>query len=70
MKINNRLFTYPILSENNNDYVNGSFDVEVSHKMIDVLNLQLKFDIKMNCDALKDLINKGFAKYVIHIECS
>ena len=69
MEIKNRLFPYPVLCEENDDYVLGFFDVkynvteEFNHFVID-------FDIVLDDnDELQWLIREGKAEYVIHIEC-
>jgi len=70
MKITNRLFTYPVLSDEKDDYKNSVFDVEFKHAMQGVNILKLSFDINMNCKELERLILDGKAEYVIHLECS
>ena len=70
MNITNRLFTYPILSDEKDDYKNSSFSVNYEHIMQGVNSLKLSFDITMNCPELERLITEGEADYVIHLECS
>lgn len=70
MNITNRLFTYPVLSEEKNDYKESIFNVDYEHAMRGVNNLMLSFDIAMNCYELEQLIIDGKAEYVIHLECS
>lgn len=48
MNITNRLFTYPILSDEKDDYKNSSFSVNYEHIMQGVNSLKLSFDITMN----------------------
>lgn len=70
MNITKRLYTYPVLSEERDDYVNSIFDAEVQYKMNGVNNLQFDFDIEMDNKELKSMILEGSAEYVIHIECA
>jgi hypothetical protein len=69
MNITNRLFAYPVLSEEKNDYKQSIFKVNYAQKY-GVNDLQLSFDIEMNCRELQDLILNGQAEYVVHLECT
>lgn len=69
MNITKRLYTYPVLSEDRDDYLDSTFDAEVQCKMNSVNNLLINFAIKMNNEDLQNLISKGDAEYVIHMEC-
>ncbi len=70
MRITNRLFTYPVLSDDKTDYLSSSFSVDFNQKMEGVSNLQLSFDISMTNADIERLILNGQAEYVIHLECS
>ena len=70
MNITNRLFTYPVLSDEKDDFVNSIFHVDYEQSMQGVNSLKLVFDITMNCEDLERLIIDGKADYVIHLECS
>lgn len=70
MNITDRLYTYPVLSMDHDDYATSSFEVVSAHAMSGVNTLKLKFDIKMNCEAIQRMIDDGEAEYLIHIECS
>lgn len=70
MNITNRLFTYPILSEEKDDYKESIFNVDYEQTMQGVNSLKLTFDIAMNCQELEQLIIRGQADYVIHLECT
>ncbi|MDP3385789.1 MAG: hypothetical protein Q8S24_01040 [Eubacteriales bacterium] len=70
MNITNRLYTYPILSSEKNDYITSVFEVEIYQSMSGVSNLLLQFNIIMNNAELNQLIKEGKAEYVIHLECS
>lgn len=70
MNITNRLFTYPVLSEEKNDYQESVFEVKFDNYMDGVNTLKLSFDITMTCPEIEQLILEGKAEYVIHLECS
>lgn len=70
MNITKRLYTYPVLSEEREDYVDSIFDAEVRYKMNGVNNLQFDFDIEMDNKNLQSMILAGDAEYVVHIECA
>lgn len=70
MNITKRLYTYPVLSEERDDYIASIFDAEVRYKMNGVNNLLFDFDIEMDNNELRNLILAGDAEYVIHIECT
>ena len=68
MEIKNRLFPYPVLCDNNDDYIESKFDVTVTkeEKLNDII---LQFDIELDNTELLSLIREGKAEYVMHIEC-
>jgi hypothetical protein len=70
MNITNRLFTYPVLSNEKDDYKKSLFNVDFEHVMQGVNSIKLIFDIAMNCQELEQLILNGQAEYIIHLECS
>lgn len=70
MNITKRLYTYPVLSEERDDYQFSTFDANVSYKMNGVNSIHLEFNIEMDNPDLLSLIGSGRAEYVIHIECS
>lgn len=70
MNITNRLFTYPVLNEEKDDYKESIFDVEINYIMEGVNSLKLHFDIVMTCFEIEEMILSGKAEYVIHLECT
>lgn len=70
MRITNRLFTYPVLSDEKTDYKESVFQVDFEHFMEGVNSLKLTFDIAMTNHEIDELILNGQAEYVIHLECS
>lgn len=70
MEIRNRLFPYPVLCLDNDDYVDSFFDVRCSVKE-ELTNLVLDFEFVLeDNEELKWLIREGLAEFVIHIECT
>ncbi len=69
MEIRNRLFPYPVLCLENDDYSDCFFNITV--KQIEELkDIILQFDVELNNKELLNLIREGKAEYLIHIECS
>ena len=70
MEIRNRLFPYPVLCIDNDDYIDSFFNVKCIVKE-ELANLVLNFDfILENNDELQWLIREGLAEFIIHVECS
>lgn len=47
MNITNRLFAYPVLSDEKDDYKDSYFNVNYEHTMQGVNSLKLSFDISI-----------------------
>ena len=69
MKITNRLFSYPVLCSDKDDYESCIFDVNVKNEN-DISSIKMSFNIDMNCEEIQNLINAGDAEYMIHFECA
>lgn len=69
MEIRNRLFPYPVLCEETDDYNDIRFNAttKVTETMNSV-NLTVQFDI--DDAAFINLIRSGYAEYALHIECT
>lgn len=70
MEIKNRLFPYPVLCTENDDYENCEFNVrtDVKEELNDIV---IHFDIQLNgVPEIQWLIRDNNAQFVIHIECS
>ncbi|MEG0181113.1 MAG: hypothetical protein RR657_04425 [Peptostreptococcaceae bacterium] len=70
MNITRRLYTYPILSEDKDDYNSSVYDVDFQYRMNGINSLLLEFKITLDNEEILNLIHEGKAEYVIHIECS
>ncbi len=69
MEIKNRLFPYPVLSEDTDDYVDSSFSVEVSVEQ-GLNDITFTFSINLDNTGVQSLVNHGDAHFAIHLECS
>ena len=69
MHIRNKLYPYPILAETyqNYDYIDSHFDIVTNYEMKKD-RLILKFQPVLNNKGLDELIQKGKAEFVVHIE--
>lgn len=70
MEIRNRLFPYPVLCEDTDDYIEGEFFVEAKLVEQGVNDILVQFDMHLDNAGLQSLINTGKAEFVIHMECS
>lgn len=69
MEIKKRLFPYPVLCIENDDYIDCEFNVNV--QQTEALNdIILHFEISLNNKELLKEIRNGNAEFIIHIECS
>lgn len=69
MKLNKYLAPYPVLSAEDNDYVDSFFSAELEANQ-DFGRVDLRIKYKLNDEGLLKLIDDGFAEYVTHVECS
>lgn len=70
MNITKRLYAYPVLSDEKDDYNKSVFNVSLDYGMYSVSELNLNFNIKMDNEELQCLLTRGKAEFVIHMECS
>lgn len=68
MKLRSDLFPYPVLSNELDDYINSSFEVEISQEKISVNRIKLSFEFKLDNAELNSLIQEEKASFAIHIE--
>ena len=70
MNITNRLYTYPVLSNEKDDYKTSVFEVSVSTENSTVTNFDLKFNFKITNKEIRNLmLFDKCAEYVVHVEC-
>ncbi len=70
MVIKDRLFPYPVMCMDTDDYTDGSFMVDTTIVEQGLNNIKLRFDFNLNNPGLRSLITQGKAAYAIHLECS
>ena len=54
MEIKNRLYPHPVLRENNDDYINSSFEMDLSYER-DIKRLKLNIGFKLNNKTLEKM---------------
>ncbi len=69
MEIRNRLFPYPVLCDETDDYKEDGLYItsQTKEDMNDIVGI-VRF--KLENKAMLDLIRMGYAEYVVHLECS
>ncbi len=70
MNIANRLYAYPVLSDETDDYNNCFFTAEMDRNLSGVEEMEFDFTFSTNSETIRDLIDKKYAEYMIHVECS
>ncbi len=70
MEIKNRLFPYPVLSIDTDDYENSSFSVDVDVEQDSSGIITFSFSVSLDDSEIQRLINHGEAYFAIHFECS
>lgn len=70
MNISNRIFTYPVLSDEKDDYIVSTFNTEINHSNSSVNTLSLDVTFNLECENLQKLIDEDKAEFVLHLECS
>ena len=69
MNITKRLYTYPVLTEEKDDYKTSKFDIAYKYQLMGLNIINLNFKITMDNSDIEKLISEEKAEYVIHIEC-
>lgn len=69
MEIKYKLYPYPVLAEYSDDYKSGSYEVNIDLTK-EGYNIKVHFLATLTSNSLKQLIKKGRAKYVYHMECA
>ena len=70
MNITKRLFAYPVLNKDNNDYNSSIFNMDVQCEVTGVSTISLDVDIIMDNEELLQLVFNGDAEFIVHIECT
>ena len=69
MRIKNKLFPYPTVQVNNGVYKSVEYETQVGFK-IEGNQCQLFFQAHINVPEIQELIEKGSATHVFHLECA
>lgn len=69
MVIKHKLYPYPVLRSDSDDYVNSTFTFNVTVSK-ELRELEFLFHLELNNDELLTMIKQGQAEFLIHIECS
>ena len=68
MKTSYRQYPHPVLKFYENDYIKPRYKTDITSTNIDgKISLDIIFGLE--CDYIKNLIEKGKAVYLIHLEC-
>lgn len=69
MEIKNRLFPYPVLCDETDDYNDDVLDVSCNTEVLanDIHGIVV---FQLDNEDILDLIRAGYAEYVLHLECS
>lgn len=70
MEIKNRLFSYPVLCSDTDDYIPTTEFALESSFVETIHELHLEYEYIVSCNSLETLLRKGLVQYVLHIECS
>lgn len=69
MVIKNKIFPYPVLSEDLDDYESSKFVAHVDIVERNISDTVLEFMLELEDSTLKNLISNGKATFAVHIEC-
>ncbi|MCI1398426.1 MAG: hypothetical protein LKG89_07005 [Lachnospiraceae bacterium] len=69
MEIRNRLFPYPVLCDETDDYNEETCDV-VSETVEGMNDIKIHIEFQLDNPEILDLIRQGYAEYAVHLECS
>lgn len=70
MEIKNRLFPYPVLCGDTDDYIDSTEFILEPTVEETIHELLLEYDYTVKCNSLETALRKGEVEYVLHIECS
>lgn len=68
MKLRADMFPYPVLNDDMDDYINSSFETEISTKKKTVSSIELRVKFNLNNSGLAQLISENKAKFTVHVE--
>lgn len=68
MDIRYKLYPYPMLAADMDDYIDSSFTFTVTTEK-EIREIKFGFQLDLRNDGLFNMIQSGKAEYLIHIEC-
>lgn len=68
MKINKRLTSYPVLMNNDDDYVDSYFDASLSQS-IEFNIISINVEMLLNNEEMQQLVKDKKAAFALHVEC-
>lgn len=68
MRISNSIYPYPVLSIDDEDYIESS-KFEVSYRKSEFSENKIVLDYKLKDDGLEELFYSGKASFYLHVEC-
>lgn len=68
MDIRYKLYPYPVLAADMDDYTNSSFTFTVTPEK-EIHEIKFAFELALKNEGLSNMIHNGKAEYLIHIEC-
>ncbi len=69
MRVNNKLFPYPVLCSGIDNYKNNKFEVDLEVEK-EINNIKFKCKVTIEDDKLKELLEEEKVEILYHIECS
>lgn len=69
MRLKKKLTPYPILTNNDDDYIDSSFDVDIT-QTIEFGTMEIEIEFKLENNVMTQLIQQHKAMYIAHYECS
>lgn len=69
MRIRYKLFPYPVLCSDIDDYKNNKFDVQISVTR-DIHNIKFNFEVNLEDLLIKEMIKNSKVEIVFHVECA
>lgn len=68
MRIRYKLFPYPVLCSDIDDYKSNKFDVEID-AVRDINNIKFTFNVNLDDLYIKEMLKKNKVEIVFHVEC-
>ena len=70
MDIKYRLYPYPVLATFSDSYVDSKYEIIVKGPKLEGYEITIEIQVILENEGLKNLVKRGLASYVYHLECS